>query len=97
MNWSVGEGGGGAGGAEIAICSRFVAFFEVFAESDISFQKKNKAGPPIGERVANKKVEIWNLSPTKDRQVRFAVDMNVCAEPTAEPTKQDTTHHLPKT
>jgi hypothetical protein len=40
----------------------------------------------VGERVANKEVEIWDQSPTR---VWFAVDMNVRAEPTAEPTKQD--------
>jgi hypothetical protein len=40
----------------------------------------------VGERVANKEVEIWDQSPT---WVWFAVDMNVHAEPTAEPTKQD--------
>ena len=38
----------------------------------------------VGERATTKEVEIWDQSPTKDRRVRFAVDI-----PTAEPTKQD--------
>jgi hypothetical protein len=42
----------------------------------------------VGERATNKKVEIWDQSPKKDRQVRFPVDEEV-REPTAEPTKQD--------
>ena len=44
--------------------------------------------PTVGEQVTNKKVEIWDQSPTKDRRVWFAVD-EVVREPTAEPTKQD--------
>jgi hypothetical protein len=43
----------------------------------------------VGERVTNKEVEIWDKSPMKDRQVWFAADEEVRAEPTAEPTKQD--------
>ena len=43
----------------------------------------------VGEWVTNKEVEIWDQSPTKDIRVRFAVDEEVRAEPTAEPTKQD--------
>ena len=57
----------------------------------------------VGEQVTsnNKEVEIWDKSPTKDRRVTFqpksqlpakvwfAVDVEVRAEPTAEPTKQD--------
>ncbi len=42
----------------------------------------------VGEQVTNKEVEIWDQSPTKDRQVWFAVDEEV-REPTAEPTKQN--------
>ncbi len=34
--------------------------------------------------MTNTEVEIWDQSPTKDRRVRFAVDMT-----TADPTKQD--------
>ncbi len=47
----------------------------------------------VGERVTNKEVEIRDQSPTKDRRVRFAVDDEVRAKPTAEPTKQD--QHAP--
>ena len=43
----------------------------------------------VGERVTNKEVEIWDQSPTMDRQVRFAVDEKVRAGQTAELTKQD--------
>ncbi len=55
----------------------------------------------VGERVTKKEVEIWDWSPTKDRQVTFepksqlpgkvwfAVDVEVRAEPTAEPAKLD--------
>ena len=42
----------------------------------------------VGEQVTNKEVEIWDNSPMEDRRVRFAVDKEVHAEPTAEPTKQ---------
>ena len=45
--------------------------------------------PPVGEQVTNKEVEIWGQTPTKNRQVRFAVDVEVRAEPAAEPTKHD--------
>jgi len=43
----------------------------------------------VGEQVTNKEVEIWDQTPTKDRWVRFAVDVEVRAEPTAVPTNQD--------
>jgi hypothetical protein len=43
----------------------------------------------VGEQVTNKEVEIWDQIPAMDRWVRFAVDKEVRAEPTAEPTKQD--------
>jgi hypothetical protein len=37
----------------------------------------------VGERGTNKEVGLGSESPTKDRRVRFAVDM-----PTAEPTRR---------
>ena len=43
----------------------------------------------VGEWVTKDRQEVWDKSPTKDRWVWFAVDEEVCAEPTAEPTKQD--------
>jgi len=50
----------------------------------------------VGEQVTNnsltkdrQEVEIWDKSTTKDRWVRFAVNKEVRADPTAEPTKQD--------
>jgi hypothetical protein len=47
------------------------------------------ASNPLARNVTNKEVEIWDKNPTKDRWVRFAVDVEVRAEPTEEPTKQD--------
>ena len=42
----------------------------------------------VGEHVTNKEVEIWDKCLTEDRRVWFAVEEEVCAETTAEPTKQ---------
>jgi hypothetical protein len=55
----------------------------------------------VGERVTNKEVGIWDQGPVKDRRVtfepkcelpakvRFAVDIEAHAGPTAGQTKQD--------
>jgi hypothetical protein len=50
--------------------------------SQLEFRLNQKED--VGEQATTKEVEIWDQSPTKDRRVRFAVDI-----PTAEPTKQD--------
>ena len=43
----------------------------------------------VGQQVINKEVGIWDQHLTKDRRVRFAVDVEAHVGPTAEPTKQD--------